>query len=90
MDNEPRVGTIGATQGVSRPMTFGERAVGLGYNQTGNEKVQEIKTLYATIIDLLNDQRGMITPGESSRLYSVAITEAQTAQVWAVKAVTWE
>lgn len=54
---------------------------------------------YAQIIDLCNDARTELKnredsyPGETSemaRLYSVAITEAQTAQMWAVKAITWK
>ena len=43
--------------------TFGEKAVGLSFNPSGDDAV--------------------------ARRASVAITEAQTAQMWAVKAITW-
>lgn len=71
-----------------RELTFGEKAVGLTFNPSGDEKVTKIKQLYAEIIDLLNDDRGE-NRDERARLSSVAITEAQGAQMWAVKAATW-
>lgn len=75
---------------MERELTFGEKAVGLTFNPSNNDKVHAIKTAYAGIIDKLNDQRGTLAgPCEEGRLLSVAITEAQTAQMWAVKAITW-
>jgi len=38
----------------------------------------------------MNDLRNSSTSGEQKRLCSVAITEMQTAQMWAVKALTWK
>ena len=73
---------------VEKEMTFGEKAVGLTFNPSGDAKVQEVKELYAKIIDLLNDARGL-DRNEKARLLSVAITEAQAAQMWAVKGITW-
>lgn len=72
-----------------RAPTFGERAVGLSFNPANDPTVQKIKELYAQIIDLCNEARSLNEDSEVKRLYSVAITEAQTAQMWAVKAITW-
>lgn len=76
-----------------RTQTFGERAVGLSFNLSGMSDVDKLKKLYADIIDHMNDFRaGYITRGDNPemvRLCSIAITGAQTAQMWAVKAVTW-
>jgi hypothetical protein len=71
-----------------REMTFGERAVGLTFNPSKDPKVDKLKKLYAEIIDELD---GMKADGENdrNRLCAIAITEAQGAQMWAVKAVTW-
>jgi len=69
-------------------MTFGEKAVGLTFNPSGDPNVNRIKQLYAEIIDFCNAQRGPHS-GEQGRLFSIAITEAQGAQMWAVKAITW-
>lgn len=70
-------------------LSFGEKAVGVTFNPSQNETVARIKGLYANIIDDLNKKRDESQDGEVKRLCSVAITEAQTAQMWAVKAVTW-
>jgi len=71
-------------------MTYGTKAVGLGFNPSGDSEVHRLKSLFAEIIDLCNENRKQVNSPEQARLYSVAITEAQTAQMWAVKAVTWK
>lgn len=70
--------------------TYGEKAVGLTFNPSGDKDVQEVKELYAKIIDKCNEMREAAGKGEKGRLLSVAITEAQTAQMWAVKGITWK
>ena len=76
-----------------RELTFGERAVGLTFNPSNMGDVDTLKRLYAQIIDHMDDfRKGYIKRGDNPemvRLCSIAITEAQTAQMWAVKAVTW-
>jgi len=72
-----------------RELTFGEKAVGLTFNPSWDGKVNAIKVLSAQLIDLLNEVRWE-QRSEQARLCSVAITEIQTAQMWAVKAVTWK
>lgn len=72
----------------TREMTYGEKLVGLTFNPSGNPDVDAIKAKYAEIIDLLNKK---ITPDSTSqqkRHIAIAITEAQAAQMWAVKAIT--
>lgn len=69
--------------------TFGAKAVGLSFNPSGDQAVYECKLGYAQIIDQMHALREQSTDPEQKRLCSVAITEAQTAQMWAVKALTW-
>jgi hypothetical protein len=69
--------------------TFGEKAVGLSFNPSGDDAVAQCKAEFAKVIDRMNDLRAQAGPGEVGRMASVAITEAQTAQMWAVKALTW-
>ena len=76
-------------ESADRAMTFGEKAVGLSFNPSNDSTVQKLKELYAQIIDVCNEARGE-DRSEKSRLFSVAITEAQGAQMWAVKAATWK
>jgi hypothetical protein len=72
-------------------LTFGEKAVGLTDNPLGNQIVVELKKMFAEIIDVCAlgrvDAKDSL---EKQRLWSIAITEAQTAQMFAVKAATWE
>lgn len=80
-----------ATQGLGiRGLTFGEKAVGLSFNPSGDPKVQQIKEACAQLIDILQVERLSASGPEQARLYSIAITEIQTAQMYGVKAVTWK
>ena len=75
---------------IARAMTFGEKAVGLTFKPSGDADVQAVKEAFAKVIDLCNDLRNKQPPSEKGRLLSVAITEAQGAQMWAVKGITWK
>ena len=74
--------------------TFGEKAVGLSFNPSGDPTVNRLKVLYAEIIDILHfgedDAKDGRRGPEQPKLYRTAITQAQGAQMWAVKAVTWK
>ena len=73
----------------TRELSFGEKAAGVGFNPSSINEVDKVKKEYADIIDRLNYARGRATSAEVKRMLSVAITEAQTSQMWAVKAITW-
>ena len=73
---------------IEKELTFGEKAVGLTFNPSGDPTVERIKRLYAEIIDICNQGRES-DRSERGRLFSIAITEAQGAQMWAVKSITW-
>lgn len=69
--------------------SFGQRAVGLSFNPSNDDEVGKAKQIFADAIDQLNELRNNSDNPEVKRLASVAITEAQGAQMWAVKAITW-
>lgn len=71
-------------------LTFGQKAVGRNFNPSNDPYVDKMKQHYADIIDQLNELRSQTDDPEVKRLCSVAITEAQGAQMWAVKAITWK
>lgn len=74
-----------------KELTFGEKAVGITFNIDGDTEVDQIKRACANLIDKLNDIRAKSPDKrEEARMLSIAITEIQTAQMWAVKAVTWK
>ena len=72
-----------------REQTYGEQAVGRSFNPSGDDAVAQCKAEFAKVIDRMNDLRNATGNTEVKRMASVAITEAQTAQMWAVKAATW-
>jgi hypothetical protein len=71
-------------------LTFGERAVGLTFNPSGDMAVQVCKERLAEAIDQMHQLRQISSNPDQVRLASVAITELQGAQMWAVKALTWK
>lgn len=70
-------------------LTFGAKAVGLSFNPSDSNAVDVCKQGFAQLIDQMNDLRQLNPSTEIARMASVAITEMQTAQMWAVKAITW-
>ena len=70
--------------------TYGQKAVGLSFNPSADDAVAKCKQIFADAIDQMNDLRATSASPEAKRLCSIAITEAQAAQMWAVKAVTWK
>lgn len=77
----------------TRPLSFGEKAVGLTFNPGNNPAVDQCKKSFAAVIDQMNTLRESalaVKDFEVARLAAVAITEAQGAQMWAVKAITWQ
>ena len=70
--------------------TFGEKAVGLSFNPSGSDLVARCKRNYAVAIDAMNDLRNRTQDPEVKRMASLAITDAQAAQMWAIKALTWK
>lgn len=69
-------------------LTYGQKMVGITFNQSNDPSVDKIKRLYAEVIDtIMAQQTGSTMKNE---IKSHAIKEAMTAQMWAVKAVTWK
>lgn len=73
-----------------RELTYGEKACGVSFNPDGNPAVTTMKARFAVLVDMLHTNREMHANPEVKRMLSIAITEAQTAQMWAVKAITWK
>jgi hypothetical protein len=69
--------------------TFGQKAVGLSFNPSGDDAVAACKQTFADAIDQMDELRSVTVSSEQRRLASIAITELQGAQMWAVKALTW-
>jgi hypothetical protein len=70
--------------------SYGGKAVGLTFNPSKLLSVQVIKTSHADLINEIDQTRTDATDPEVKRMCSLAITHLQEAQMWAVKALTWE
>ena len=71
-------------------LTFGMKAVGLTFNPSNDPTVDAIKRKAAELIDEIHELRTNQPDAEIARMASIAITEIQTGQMWAVKAATWK
>jgi hypothetical protein len=75
---------------IQQELSFGEKAVGLTFNPSGDPAVHACKRVLADVIDQMHELRLTSGSPDQVRLASVAITELQGAQMWAVKALTWK
>jgi hypothetical protein len=77
-----------------KPLTYGEKAVGLSFNPGNSPKVEAIKRLSATLIDEIYNEEVAPGPdmrnGEKVAMAILAIRKIQEGQMWAVKAATWQ
>lgn len=70
-----------------RPYTEGEYRVGVSFNPGGHPQVTDLKARVAALIDDLNViASNREHPG--ARCAAIAMTELESAAMWAVKAVT--
>lgn len=68
-------------------LTEGQWRVGVDFNPSGDNRVNAIKSQFAALIDDLNTiASDRDHPG--ARCASIAMTELESAAMWAVKAVT--
>lgn len=77
-----------------REYTIGEYRVGTSFNPSANPLVDEIKKQAAALIDLIDGIQVATDPPDAVfRLKALAMTEVETAAMYAVKAATkqnWE
>ena len=74
----------------NRELSFGEKAVGLGFNPGANPEVHACKAGFAVEIDRMDNLRTKTYDADVWRMTEIAIDGLQTAQMWAVKAITWK
>jgi DUF1009 family protein len=77
-------------------MTRGEYRVGINFNPSADDMVDRIKRTAANFIDLIDEikslgaetEEQLVLAGEVARLKALAMTEIESAAMWAVKAAT--
>jgi hypothetical protein len=80
-----------------RELTFGEKAVGLSFNPSGDENVNKAKQLMADALDLLNqvdleksDYGNKLQSWETNVFRTNAFNKIVDAQMSLVKFITWK
>jgi len=90
MNTETNHGTEGiVAPNPERELTYGQKAVGLSFNPSGDPAVHRCKVEFAAVIDRMHELFCANKNPEVMRMAGIAIEHAQTAQMWAVKALTW-
>jgi hypothetical protein len=77
-------------------MTRGEYRVGINFNPSGDHLVTNIKAAAARLIDMIDGipvlgaetEAQLVRSAEVARLKALAMTEIESAAMWAVKAAT--
>ena len=77
-------------------MTKGEYRVGINFNPSADDTVGRIKSMAAALIDFIDGipvlgaetEAQLVRSAEVARLKALAMTEIESAAMWAVKAAT--
>lgn len=67
--------------------TRGRQLVGISFNPSQDSKVDQVKHDCADLIDLLNEQP--VVSDDGAMIRDKAIEAIMTAQMWAVKSLTY-
>jgi hypothetical protein len=67
----------------TRPMTLGEKRVQRNFNPSAKKEVEDLKQMYAELIDCLE----ALKTGTNNRELAIAQTEAETSCMYAVKSL---
>lgn len=71
-----------------RPMTLGEKRVHLNFNPSADDKIGQFKRMIADAIDFChNEVKGKSMEMETARVFDIAMTHLETAQMYAVKGI---
>lgn len=72
---------------VEREWTLGEKRCHIGFNPSSDDKIGTFKRMIAEAIDYMNDESNATTDPEAKRVFAIAMTELETAQMYGVKGI---
>jgi hypothetical protein len=70
-----------------REMTLGEKRCHINFNPSSDDKIGTFKRMMADAIDYCNNELMATQDPEAKRCFSIAMTELETAQMYAVKGI---
>lgn len=68
-------------------MTLGESRCHINFNPSSDDKIGTFKRMMADAIDYCNNELQSTEDSEAKRCFSIAMTELETAQMYAVKGI---
>lgn len=71
----------------TRPMTLGEQRCHIDFNPSSDDKIGTFKRMMANAIDYCQTELIESSDPEAKRCFSIAMTELETAQMYAVKGI---
>jgi hypothetical protein len=71
----------------AKVMTLGEKRCHIGFNPSSDDKIGTFKRMMADAIDYCQEELLATEDGEAKRCFSIAMTELETAQMYAVKGI---
>jgi hypothetical protein len=72
---------------VQQELTLGEKRCHINFNPSSDDKIGTFKRMMADAIDYCNNELMSTEDGEAKRCFSIAMTELETAQMYAVKGI---
>ncbi len=71
----------------NKVLTLGEQRCHIAFNPSSDDKIGKFKRMMADAIDFCNDELQISDNPEAKRCFSIAMTELETAQMYAVKGI---
>lgn len=68
-------------------LTLGEQRCHITFNPSSDDKIGLFKRMMADAIDFCNNEAVLTSDSEAKRCFSIAMTELETAQMYAVKGI---
>ena len=71
----------------NKVLTLGEQRCNIAFNPSSDDKIGKFKRMMADAIDFCNDELQISDDIEAKRCFEEAMTELETAQMYAVKGI---
>lgn len=71
----------------NKELTLGEKRCHIDFNPSSNDKIGTFKRMMADAIDYLNNEMQVTEDGEAKRVFALAMTDLESAQMFGVKGI---
>lgn len=71
----------------AKVMTLGEQRCHINFNPSSDDKIGTFKRMMADAIDFLNEELIRTSDGEAKRVFAIAMTDLESAQMFGVKGI---